>query len=182
MNIIPTKLDGVFVIETDQFLDDRGTFVKTFHKERFEENGLSTDFKESFYSMSRKGVIRGMHIQTPPKDHSKLVFVTKGSILDVVLDLRKGSPTYGQHISTELSEKNHKMLYMPTGCAHGFLSLEDDSCTVYLQTATHSPEHDTGIRIDSFGMDWQTEQPILSKRDLGFETLEQFNSPFVYEK
>jgi dTDP-4-dehydrorhamnose 3,5-epimerase len=181
MNVIPTKIEGVFIIETDIFQDERGSFVKTFHKDIFNANNLSVDFEESFYSISNKNVIRGMHIQLPPKDHFKLVFVTKGAILDVVLDLRKGSPTYGVYSAIELSEKNHKGIYMPPGCAHGFLSLEDDSCTVYLQTATHSKEHDTGVRVDSFGMEWGVEKPIISKRDQEFDALEKFISPFIYQ-
>ncbi len=182
MNIQPTKIDGVFIIETDIFRDDRGLFVKTFNKDVFTENNLSVDFAESFYSISNKNVLRGMHIQLPPKDHSKLVFVTKGAVLDVVLDIRKGSPTYGQYAAAELSEKNRKMIYMPPGCAHGFLSLEDDTCTVYLQTSTYSREHDTGIEINSFGMDWKVKEPIISKRDREFDTMEKFISPFTYKK
>ena len=182
MKINPTKLAGVFIIEPNVFQDDRGIFVKTFNKDQFEEYDLSVDFAESFYSISNKNVLRGMHIQLPPRDHSKLVFVTRGSVLDVVLDIRKDSPTYGQYASVELSERNRKMIYMPSGCAHGFLSLEDNSCTVYLQTATYSQIHDTGIQINSFGMDWKVENPIISKRDQEFGTLEKFVSPFIYQK
>jgi dTDP-4-dehydrorhamnose 3,5-epimerase len=182
MNLVPTKIEGVFIVEPKVFRDERGVFVKTFNKEQFEEHGLSVDFTESYYSISNKNVMRGMHIQLPPKDHSKLVFVTRGAVLDVVLDIRKGSPTYGQYEVTELSERNNKMVYMPPGCAHGFLSLEDNSCTTYLQTATYSPEHDTGIKIDSFGMQWNVENPVLSKRDQGFLPLTEFNSPFIYTK
>jgi dTDP-4-dehydrorhamnose 3,5-epimerase len=182
MKITETKIPGVYTIETDLFGDERGSFAKTFNWDFFNKIGLSTDFKENFYSISNKDVIRGMHIQIPPKDHSKLVFVTKGSILDVVLDIRQGSPTYGQYSALEISEKNHKMIYMPPGCAHGFLSLEDGSCTVYLQTSTYSSEHDTGIRPDSFGLDWGVNNPIISKRDQGFQTLEEFETTFIFKK
>lgn len=180
MEITPTKLNGVFVIETDLFEDERGTFVKVFNSDFFKDNNLSVDFKESFYSISSKDVIRGMHFHLPPKEHSKLVYVTNGSILDVVLDLRKNSPTYGQYESLELSQKNHKMMYIPVGCAHGFLSLEDNTCTVYLQTTTYSRECDSGINVRSFGMSWLVKNPIISTRDQGFKPLEDFSTPFNY--
>ncbi len=180
MNIIPTKIEGVFILETNVFQDDRGIFVKTFNKVAFAEHNLSVDFTESFYSISNKNVIRGMHIQVPPKDHSKLVYVTSGKVIDVVLDIRVGSPTYGQFISTELSADNRRSIYMPPGCVHGFVSLEDNTCTVYLQTATYDKTCDTGIKFDSFGMDWSIENPIISTRDLNFETLENFQSPFIF--
>lgn len=178
MKISSTKLSGVFVIETDIFHDDRGIFVKVFHSDIFKENDLNVDFKESFYSISHKNVIRGMHFHLPPKEHAKLVYVTSGSILDVILDLRKNSPTYGQFSCEKLSQENHKMVYIPVGCAHGFLSLEDNSCTVYLQTTTYSQEYDAGIKIDSFGMDWGIASPIVSGRDQGFSDLKDFISPF----
>lgn len=181
MKLTKTKLDGVFIIETESFRDNRGVFVKSFNAEIFKALGLATNFKENFYSISKKGVIRGMHVQLPPKDHSKLVFVSKGSIIDVVLDIRNGSPTYGKYSAIKLSAKNNKMVYMPPGCAHGFISLEDDSCTVYLQTSTHSKKHDTGIKYDSFGMKWNTKKPIISKRDSEFVGFKKFLSPFKYE-
>ena len=179
MKVTPTKLDGVFIVETDSFEDERGVFIKIFHLDFFKKNNLDSDFKESFYSISKKNVIRGMHFHLPPKDHAKLVYVTSGSILDVVLDLRKKSPTYGNFIEIELSQKNRKMIYIPPGCAHGFLSLEDNSCTVYLQTDMYSPEHDSGIRLDSFGMSWGIKKPIISKRDQGFLALADFKTPFI---
>lgn len=182
MNVIDTKIPGVYIIETNRFEDDRGIFVKTFNKEAFDEFNLNTNFTESFYSISNKDVIRGMHIQVPPKDHSKLVYVTKGSVIDVVLDIRKGSPTYGQFIETELSANNHRSVYMPPGCVHGFISLEDDTCMVYLQSSTYSKDHDTGIKYDSFGMKWPTSTPIISKRDLEFLPLEKFDSPFIFKQ
>lgn len=182
MKKIPTKIKGVFIIETDSFEDERGSFVKTFHIDFFKKNKLSTTFRESFYSISKKNVIRGMHFHLPPKDHSKLIYVTRGTILDVVVDLRNGSPTYGKYISVELSQKNHKMIHIPTGCAHGFLSLENDTCTVYMQSSAYSPEHDMGIKLDSFGMDWKVKKPIISKRDKDFISLKEFKSPFNYKK
>ncbi len=180
MKITPTKLPGVFVIESNSFQDERGVFVKVFHEETFKENNLDSDFKESFYSISNKDVVRGMHFHLPPNAHSKLVYVTNGSVLDVVLDLRKDSPTYGSYHSIELSQKNHTMMYIPVGCAHGFLSLEDNSCTVYLQTGMYSPSHDSGINVHSFGMKWPANKLIVSKRDQDLINLQDFDSPFSY--
>ncbi len=120
-----------------------------------------------------------MHIQITPKDHSKLVYVTKGSIMDVVVDIRKSSLSYGQYTAIELNENNRKSIYIPPGCVHGFLSLEDNTCTVYLQTTTYSESHDTGIKFDSFGFDWGIKNPIVSERDSTFKKLEDFISPFI---
>ena len=119
-----------------------------------------------------------MHFHLPPKDHAKLVYVTSGSILDVVLDLRKKSPTYGKYVQVELSQENHRMMYIPSGCAHGFLSLENKTCTVYLQTGMYSQKHDTGLLHDSFGMDWDIVKPIISKRDKSFISFKDFITPF----
>jgi len=179
MKITKTKLNGVYIIEPEVFRDERGLLTKPFHKDTFTQHGMDFNFEESFYSISKKGVARGMHFQIPPKDHSKLVYVPNGAILDVILDLRKGSPTYGKHVSVELSDLNHKMIYIPTGCAHGFLSLKDNSCTTYLQSTMRSAEHEGGIRIDSFGMDWPVTKPIISTRDQSFPTLKEFKTPFT---
>lgn len=182
MKITKTKLDGVYIIEPHFFQDERGSLVKTFHKDTFIKNKMDFNFEESYYSISKKNVLRGMHFQAPPKDYAKLVYITNGTILDVVLDIRKGSPTYGEYISIELSGENHKMIYIPTGFAHGFLSLKDNSCTTYLQTTIYSPENDSGIRIDSFGMKWNVKNPIISKRDQSFPILEKCEPPFIYKK
>ena len=182
MKILETKLGGVYSIEADNFHDERGSFIKTFHKDTFLQNNFNTVFEESFYSISKKNVIRGMHFQIPPAHHSKLVYVANGAIIDVILDIRKESPTYGQHISVALSANNHMMIYIPVGFAHGFMSLIDDSCTVYLQSTMRSAEHESGILFDSFGMDWNTKETIVSKRDLTFKSLKDFETPFIYKK
>lgn len=181
MNIIPTKFDGVYSIEPKDFQDERGSFVKIFHQDSWLKQRLSFKLAESYYSVSRKNVIRGMHFQIPPADHTKLVYVTHGSILDVVVDIRAGSPTYGQSISLELSSTNHNMIYISSGFAHGFLSLVDDTAVTYLQTTAYSPEHDQGIRFDSFDFKWGVSDPILSQRDQSFPKLSDFTSPFIYE-
>ncbi len=183
MNFVETAILGVYIIEPNVFNDERGLFTKTFHKETFEKYNLECDFKESFYSFSTKGVIRGMHFQLPPHDHAKLIYVTNGKIIDVAVDIRKKSPSYSRFISVELSKENCKMLYVPRGCAHGFAAIsEDDACVVYLQTTMYNPESDTGILYNSFGMDWGIEDPIISKRDLSFIPLKGFDSPFVIKE
>lgn len=178
MELKPTRLDGIYFIEPRHLQDERGSFIKSFHKDTFEKHGLATDFHETYYSTSKQGVIRGMHFQTPPAHHAKLVYVTRGSILDVIVDIRKGSPTYGEYVTQELSADNHMAVYIPVGFAHGFLSLEDDTSVTYLQTSMHSPENDAGIHALSFGFDWGVKDPIMSARDQGFPTLADYNSPF----
>jgi len=180
MKLQSTDLDGVYVIDNFNAADDRGLFVKTFNKNTFKKNNLNFEIRESYYSVSNKNVIRGMHFQLPPYDHEKLVYVTKGSILDVVLDLRKNSKTYKQHISINLSENNKKSIFIPKGLAHGFKSLEDDTITVYNVTTEYNPSADMGINFNSFGFNWKLQAPILSERDLIFSNLEQFclDNPF----
>lgn len=178
MNIITTSIQGLFILETINFHDNRGCFQKIFNYDSFIQKGLVTDFKEFYYSISQKNVIRGMHFQFPPYEHVKLVYVSKGHIKDVVVDLRKSSKTYKQVFSIEMDEIEAKYLYIPSGLAHGFLSLENNSIVNYAQTSCYSKEHDSGIAYDSINFDWQIKEPILSSRDLSFKKLENFNSPF----
>ncbi|PIV97294.1 MAG: dTDP-4-dehydrorhamnose 3,5-epimerase, partial [Flavobacteriaceae bacterium CG17_big_fil_post_rev_8_21_14_2_50_31_13] len=156
--------------------DDRGLFVKTFHKNTFHQHNLAFEIRESYFSVSKRDVIRGMHFQLPPHDHEKLVFVPKGAIVDVVVDLRQNSSTYLQHISVELSEQNKKSIFIPKGLAHGFKSLQDDTITVYNVATEYNPTADAGIHYHSLGFDWAMKNPILSKRDQEFPTLEEFSS------
>jgi dTDP-4-dehydrorhamnose 3,5-epimerase len=165
MNINPTPLDGVFEIENRVFEDSRGKFVKTFHEDSFRLHGFNFEFKESFFSVSKKGVLRGMHFQLPPHDCTKLVYVTEGVILDVAVDIRKDSKTFGQFFTTKLSSKNAKSLYISKGFAHGFLTLSDSATVVYLTSTIHAPEYDVGIRWNSFGFDWGDIEPLMSERD-----------------
>ena len=168
MKIISTSLAGVFEIENFIFKDNRGSFVKTFHEKSFKDSGLATDFKESFYSVSRKGVLRGMHFQLPPHDHEKLVYVSSGEILDVVVDIRSKSPTFGSYFSTILSSDNQKSLHIAKGFAHGFLTLSKSATVMYSTTTVQSSDHESGIRWNSFGFDWQETNPIMSDRDKKF--------------
>lgn len=165
MNIIKTTLDGVFEVENKIFEDQRGSFVKTFHSEVFINDGLDSDFRESFYSVSKKNVLRGMHYQLPPHDHSKLVYVVSGKILDVVVDIRENSETFGEFYSTELSSDNAKSIYIDKGFAHGFLTLSESATVVYMTTTVHKPDFDKGIKWDSFGFEWPGNNFIISQRD-----------------
>lgn len=165
MQIKLTNLDGIFLIKNKQNADSRGKLVKPFHAGIFEENGLSSNFRESFYSLSQNGVIRGMHFQIPPFDHEKLVHVLEGEVLDVVLDIRENSPMRGQTLSFNLSEQNALSLYISKGFAHGFRVLSKVAIMLYFTTKEYSPEHDSGVRWDSFGFDWGLTEPIVSQRD-----------------
>jgi dTDP-4-dehydrorhamnose 3,5-epimerase len=174
----PLPLTGAFVITLPSFEDNRGNFTKAFQHSFYESQGFNFSLKESYFSSSKKDVIRGMHFQTPPHHHSKIVYCPYGSILDVIIDLRKESLTYGQYFATELSADNHLAYYIPEGFAHGFKALTENAMTYYLVSSEHNKEHDTGIRYDSFGFDWQCNAPIISDRDLSFSALQDFDSPF----
>ncbi len=178
MEFKETKLNGVYVIENNIFNDERGKFVKTFNFEEFSKQELYFNLKESFYTVSKKGVIRGMHFQTPPFEHAKIVYVVSGKINDVVVDLRKQSPTFGEFICIELSEENNKSIYVPKGFAHGFEVISDSAKVVYLTSSVYSPENDEGILWNSFGFKWNSENPILSERDKNFIKLNEFESVF----
>lgn len=178
MNIQETSFEGLYVLETINFQDIRGGFQKLFNYDFFEINGLDTGFKEFYYSVSQKNVIRGMHFQSPPFDHTKMVYVSKGKILDVIVDIRKHSKTYGECFSIELDDIQARYLYIPKGFAHGFLSLENGTIVNYAQTSCYSKEHDCGIAQDSIVFDWGIDNPIVSERDLTFQKFQNFCSPF----
>lgn len=180
MEIMKTELEGVFVIKNKIFQDERGIFIKIYNKDDFEKNNLCTEFKESYFSISNKDVIRGMHFQLPSFEHEKLVYVAKGKVLDVIVDLRKNSKTLGKYISIELSEKNGCSMYIPKGLAHGFKALEDESIMVYNVATVYNSESDYGIRWDSFGFDWEIENPIMSARDKKFESMTDFLKKEVF--
>lgn len=158
--------------------DLRGGFFKLFSADLFKENGLDFNPMEIFYSISKKDVIRGMHFQLPPYDQAKLVHVIKGRVDDVILDLRTDSSSYGEFISIELIAGDGKILYIPRGFAHGFLSRESESVVIYAVDAPYSPLKESGILYNSFGYDWGVEFPVLSERDASFVNFDKFNSPF----
>ena len=175
------RLPGCFLVEFPNFRDHRGLFVKSFQRSAFEERGLECDFKETFYTESAENVLRGMHFQVPPADHAKLVYCISGGICDMALDLRVGSPTFGEHEAYELSAEYNNAVYLPRGMAHGFLVRSAPSVVVYQVTSEHSPAHDTGIRWNSFGATWQLSAPVISVRDEGLIPFEQFESPFRFD-
>ena len=165
MKIERTEIEGVYVIDNFNAKDYRGLFVKSFNKNTFVENNLDFEIRESYYSVSNKNVIRGMHFQLPPYDHEKLVYVPKGSILDVIVDLRKKSKTYKKHISINLSEENKKSIFIPKGLAHGFKSMKQGTITVYNVASEYNADFDNGIKFDSFGFNWASDDIVMSNRD-----------------
>lgn len=171
-------LNGAKILTLPSSQDIRGSFVKTFHESSLAKHDIFFTLRESYFSLSKKDVIRGMHFQLPPWQHSKIVFCPQGAILDVIVDLRKGSPTFMQFYMQELSAENHKAYYIPEGFAHGFKSLTDDAMTYYLVSSEYSQPHDTGIRYDTIGFDWGVTEPVLSARDMSFISLQDFNTPF----
>lgn len=177
----PSKLSGCFELQPKVFDDARGRFVKVFHERVFREQGLGTHFAEEYYSVSHKNVVRGLHFQLPPMDHVKIVYCVQGEVMDAVVDLRVGSPTYGQYALFELSAEKANSIYIPKGMAHGFYSRTEQAIMVYKVGSIYSPEHDAGVHWNSVNIPWPTTDAVLSARDQNFQTLEQFKSPFRYE-
>lgn len=178
MRFVDTSFQGLKIVEPVIATDKRGDFVKLLHAPTFNDAGLACDFVEHYISRSDRGVIRGMHFQTRPHDHDKLVICISGHVLDVVLDLRPDQGTFGRVFVRELSGAQRCGLYIPRGCAHGFQVLSDDASLSYYLTSVYAPAHDTGIRYDSFGFDWPLPNPILSERDLKLPEFDRHASPF----
>ncbi len=170
------------ICEPRVFTDARGEFVKTFHEPTFRERGCEFEQKEAMYSLSKRGVVRGMHFQSPPAEHAKLVYCLAGSITDVVVDIRRGSPTYGKFHAELLSAENHRGLFIPVGFAHGFIAMEDHSLVSYGSSCAYAPENDLGIRWDSIGYAWPLvgAAPEVSARDGEHPRLADFASPFEF--
>jgi dTDP-4-dehydrorhamnose 3,5-epimerase len=163
-----TKLKGAFILDVEKREDSRGFFGRTFCAKEFESHNLTATFVQGNMSHNaKKNTLRGMHYQSDGAEEVKLVRCTKGALLDVILDIRKGSQTFGQHISVELSEKNSRQLYIPKGFAHGFLTLENNSEIAYLVSEFYTPGKENGIRWNDpfFKIDWKTDKPILSDKD-----------------
>jgi dTDP-4-dehydrorhamnose 3,5-epimerase len=177
----PSKISGCFELQPKVFEDTRGRFVKVFHDKTFATQGLETNFSEEFYSVSHKNVIRGLHFQLPPMDGIKMVYCVAGKILDAVVDLRVGSPTYGQFELFKLSSTKANIVYIPKGVAHGFCVLSEQAILVYKVSTVYSPLHDSGVLWNSVGIPWPTTEAILSARDATFSRLDEFISPFCYE-
>lgn len=187
MEIKTTGIEGVLIIEPRIFKDSRGYFFESFSQREFDEKTVSilrhkVSFCQDNESMSSYGVMRGLHFQCPPFTQSKLVRCVKGSVLDVAVDIRKGSPTYGQHVAVELTEDNHRQFFIPRGFAHGFAVLSETAIFQYKCDEFYHPESDGGISIldHSLGIDWKipTEHAILSEKDTKHELLKDFDSPF----
>lgn len=180
MNFQETGIPGLKTFKVLSFLDERGSFNKPFHAPSFEKEGFSAVLREECFSISKKNVLRGMHFQTPPAAHMKLVTCLGGKVLDVAVDIRKGSPAFGMHFAIELSAENRMGLAIPAGFAHGFLALTDNALVHYLTSWEHVPANDAGIRWDSFGMKWPAENMIISDKDRNLPSLAEFITPFSF--
>lgn len=175
----PLKLDGCYELLPEISHDHRGSFVKIFNSHAFRGHGLEIDLQESYYTHSHHGVIRGLHFQIPPKDHVKIVFCIAGEVLDVLVDLRATSKTYGEHVSLNLNGEKSNGLYIPKGMAHGFCVLSQSATLIYCTTSIYDANYDSGILWNSAGVDWPIKNPIISSRDTSFPLLFDFTTPFV---
>ncbi len=186
MEVIKTDIEGLVIIEPKVFKDARGYFFESFSQREFEQKVRKVNFVQDNESMSSYGVMRGLHFQRPPYSQSKLVRCVKGRVLDVAVDIRKGSPTYGKHVAVELTEDNHRQFFVPRGFAHGFAVLSETAVFQYKCDNFYAPEADGGISIkdESLGIDWQipTESALLSEKDLKHLCLADFDSPFDYNE
>lgn len=183
MEKIATTLPGVYIIEPKVFGDHRGYFMETYSTKVFEEMGITNDFVQDNQSYSaQKGILRGIHFQNAPMAQAKLVRVTKGAVMDVAVDLRKGSPTYKQWVGVELSADNKRMLFIPRGFGHGFVTLTEDVEFCYKVDNLYSKECDRGIRFNdpSIGVDWGIDDPILSQKDTTSPMLDDSDCNFYY--
>ena len=185
MKVEKTEFEGMLVIKPDVFEDNRGKFLELYHKEKFAGLGIPKEFVQDNQSISKKGVLRGLHFQIPPFSQGKLVFVVKGKVLDVAVDLRKNSPTYKKYFSILLSEENKFLLWIPEGFAHGFLSLEEGTIFEYKCTNPYHKESEMGIIWNDaeFAIDWHfkeygIEKPVISEKDAklpSFKEIERFS-------
>lgn len=182
MEVIKTAIEGVVIIEPRIFGDSRGYFFESFSQREFDEKVRKINFVQDNESMSTYGVMRGLHFQRPPFTQSKLVRVVKGAVLDVAVDIRMGSPTYGQHVAVELTEDNHRQFFVPRGFAHGFSVLSETAIFQYKCDNFYAPQADGGISIKdaSLGIDWKipVDKALLSEKDTLHACLKDFDSPF----
>ena len=184
MDVIKTAIPEVVILEPKVYQDDRGYFFEAFSEEVFSRLVTPTHFVQDNESRSSYGVVRGLHFQAPPHAQAKLVRVVKGSVLDVAVDLRKGSPSYGTHVAVELSEENHRMLFIPRGFAHGFSVLSPDAIFQYKCDSYYAPHSEGAITWDdpTLSIDWRvpTQDVILSVKDTHHPRLDGFDTPFIY--
>ena len=181
MEIIKTSIKDLLIIKPDVFKDERGYFFETYNKERFAKEGLTMDFVQDNESKSAKGVLRGLHFQKPPYAQGKLVRVIKGAVMDVAVDLRKDSPTYGKWESVVLTEENKIQFWIPEGFAHGFVTLEDDTIFAYKCTNVYNKESEGSILWNDpdINIEWNIENPILSEKDKVSPLFKNFETPFI---
>lgn len=186
MEFKKTDIEGVYILEPKIFEDSRGYFFESYNDLNFINNVGFVDFVQDNESKSSYGVMRGLHFQKPPYSQAKLVRCVRGKVLDVAVDIREGSPTYGQHVAVELSEDNHRQFFIPKGFAHGFAVLSDEAVFQYKCDEFYHPEVDGGINIldESLGIDWKipTDKAILSDKDTKHPMLKDFKTPFKFEK
>ena len=180
MNITKTDIEGLIIIEPQIFKDSRGAFFESWNAKKFKQLGINEDFVQDNQSVSSKGVLRGLHFQNPPYAQAKLVRVIKGSVLDVAVDLRKNSPTYGKHVSVILSEQNNKSFFIPKGFAHGFLSLEDNTVFNYKCSDYYNKESEGSLlwNDEDLKIDWQIDNPLVSEKDLQADIFKNFKTKF----
>jgi len=180
MNITKTDIQGLIIIEPQIFKDSRGCFFESWNAKKFKQLGISEDFVQDNQSVSSKGVLRGLHFQNPPYAQAKLVRVIEGSVLDVAVDLRKNSPTYGKHVSVILSEQNNKSFFIPKGFAHGFLSLEDNTVFNYKCSDYYNKESEGSLlwNDEDLKIDWQIDNPLVSEKDLQADLFKNFKTKF----
>lgn len=183
MRIEETLLSGVLLLEPARFGDARGFFSESWNQRRMQEHGIDLDFVQDNHSLSREvGTLRGLHFQSPPHAQAKLVRCGRGAFFDVAVDIRKGSPTYGEWLGVELSAENGLQLLIPEGFLHGFITREPDTEIIYKCTDYYAPECDGAVAWDSCGIDWGFEgTPMLSDKDAAAPKLADFDSPFTYE-
>ena len=185
MEVIKTHIDGVVIIEPKVFGDARGYFFESFSQKEFQEKVANIQFVQDNESMSKLGVMRGLHFQRPPYAQSKLVRCVKGQVVDVAVDIRKGSPTYGQHVAVLLTEENHRQFFIPQGFAHGFAVLSETAVFQYKCDNFYHPEADGGISIldETLGINWGLAMgnALVSEKDAKHVKLAEFDSPFIYK-
>jgi len=177
MKLLDELLLGAWLVELNCLKDERGSFTKTYVADAFKDMGIPFNCEEEYFSVSHRNVLRGMHFQTPPFDHAKLVYCPVGAVLDVLLDIRSGNG-FGKTASIELKSSQSLAIYIPPGIAHGFKALEEQSLMVYKTSTQYAPKNDAGIAWDSFGFDWHTSDIIISTRDQTHPGLNQFVTPF----
>ncbi|MHB1685959.1 MAG: dTDP-4-dehydrorhamnose 3,5-epimerase [Ignavibacteriaceae bacterium] len=183
MKIIQSEISGLLVIEPDVFPDGRGYFFESFSLKKYEEHGLNFDFVQDNISKSKKGTVRGLHYQTGKNSQGKLCQVILGNVLDVAVDIRFNSPTFGKYFSVELSEENHKQLWIPPGFAHGFSVLSDEAIFHYKCTAYYSKPDERSIRYNDpqLNINWQTKNPVVSEKDLSAKLLKDIDKDFFHQ-